>query len=80
MKDPSEAREDDARWARLARYFAGEATETERAWVEIWAQSDPARATELRELERLWRLAHSPCAGRVDAMWESLSRRIRPPE
>ena len=76
-KDPNVASPEDAHWALLARYLAGEVSEVERQVVDGWARADPARAQELRELEHLWALAHSPCAGRVDAMWESLSRRIR---
>jgi transmembrane sensor len=65
-------------FALLARYFAGEATPDQRSTVEAWAASDPARADELALLRGIWENGSAvPAMPRVDAMWSSLSRRMR---
>jgi transmembrane sensor len=62
----------------LARYFAGEAAPGQRAAVEAWAASDPANAEELAFLRGVWEKGSAvPAPTRVDAMWSSLSRRMR---
>lgn len=59
----------------LARYLAGEIGPEDRARVEAWVR-DPAAASELTRLGRLW--ADRPPAGtwNVEAAWEQVNRRI----
>lgn len=45
---------DDAGWARLARYLAGESSPAEAAAVEQWAAADPAHRELLAELSDTW--------------------------
>ncbi|MGQ0539853.1 MAG: FecR domain-containing protein, partial [Gemmatimonadaceae bacterium] len=72
------ARDDELDWILLVRYFAGEATPSERAQLESWAAAHPERAEELAALRQVWTDAgHIPSKARIDSMWTELLRRAR---
>ena len=70
--------DDELDWTLLARYFAGDASEAERAAIARWAAAKPERSAELTALQRWWESAATlPSESRVDAMWDGLSQRMR---
>ena len=69
---------DDFDWTLAGRFLAGECTREQALEVERRCAADPAFAEELREARRLWDEAGAlPAPSRTDAMWASLSARIR---
>jgi transmembrane sensor len=68
---------DDTDYTQIARYLAGELSADERRAFERRLGSDQRLNEEAAELRRLWeRAARQPSGGRVDAMWNKLSRRM----
>ena len=71
---------DDLDWTLVSRYLEGTCSASERAAVEHWADADPANATELDEIRRIWRDATQlPSISHVDAMWTQLLGKMRVP-
>ena len=70
--------DDEIDWTLLARYFAGETSVGETEAVERWVAAAPTRRDEIAALRRWWDDARAlPSPGRIDAMWTSLSARMR---
>lgn len=64
--------------ALLARFCSGEASPEEVAAVDAWVAADPRHRAELSQMQEWWAGAGSlPSLARVDAMWSSLSGRMR---
>ena len=71
--DPSEVD-----WTLVGRYLGGELSPAERLAFERWIAALPGRREEMVLIRRLWDDGGAiPSAATVDAMWRSLSRRIR---
>jgi transmembrane sensor len=64
---------------RLARYLAGEATASERAEIAAWAQSDPANATELAQLQAAWLPPPASPKWDIDLAWRKVQDRLTHP-
>lgn len=64
-------------WARLARYFAQEVTDEERAAVEHWRTSDPANARLFAQTERIWQAAARRGSGNFAAAQQRLDAHLR---
>ncbi len=67
---------DEAGWARLARYLAGESAPAEMAVVEHWAATDPARRELLDELLDTWAASEGRVRWDTDAAFARLQARI----
>ena len=62
----------------LAKYIAGQCSETERQKVEAWQAASPEHAAEIARLQRLWEASDAPpeYVPDTDAAWEKLEERI----
>lgn len=70
---------DDAAWARLARYLAGECSPAEAAAVEQWAAANPAHRELLAELGDTWTAAEGGPRWDTDAAFAEVQARIAAP-
>ena len=61
---------------RLARYLAGEASSDDRAQVDTWAGSDPARAAELARMQAVWRPAEAAGTWDTNRAWARISPQL----
>ena len=74
---------DQIDWEALARYVAGESSESERAGIRQWIAADPANAELVAGLERMWSHAGRVAAGApvdVEGALTSVLARIDEPE
>lgn len=68
-------------WTRLARFFSGEMSATERKELEDWIAADPNRREEVVASRALWDQAgRLPSPNRIDGMWADLVSRLRAPK
>src|SRR6476469_9276227 len=64
-------------YRRLARYFAGECTDGERAEIEAWLSGDPPRRQEAEQLRRLWSASERPAwEPNADVAWSRVATRL----
>lgn len=64
-------------YEKLARYFAGEASEEERRQIEDWMEVDPVRRQFVESMKRIWDLSgKNATEWDVDSAWSEVSRRI----
>lgn len=70
---------DEAGWARLARYLAGESSPWEAAEVERWAAVHPANRELLDELRETWTAAGGAPRWDADAAFARVRARIDAP-
>lgn len=69
---------DNADWPLLARFFAGEAHDAERARVEAWIAEDPARGAMVASLRDAWKSASRRSGQHTDvnAGWLRMRARV----
>jgi len=64
-------------YRRLARYFAGECTDSERAETEAWLSADPSRRYEAEQLRGLWSASERPAwEPNTDVAWTRVATRL----
>ncbi|MGB9772818.1 MAG: FecR family protein [Bacteroidota bacterium] len=64
-------------YEKLARYFAGEASEEERRQIEDWMEVDPVRRQFVESMKRIWDLSGKNAEEwDADSAWSEVSRRI----
>ena len=68
----------DVNWSLLAKHFAGECTDDERAALEMWLSEDPDRQRLLDEAAEIWNAAAPAEASEhdVDALWSRLETHV----